>query len=321
MTQVVQDHTLKSQRALGFEKDVGRKMTSILDQLLTLIARIPAAFWGVVIGSFFSLGGIVIANRANDRRLQKQLRHDREMRNRDRELSLRKDVYLSVAEAVLAGIVVIGRIADLDIPNNKVMEAYADKAPAIAKAHVIANERTIEVLTNLVGELNAVTLRMFTKRFPLTALKTQISNLQQQISSFSQQRDRMLELMKQFNLNGATDQRRLDVINANFQFEQNRIAETYKQQAILFGDLAAKQLQLLKECTDETIRLSRFTVPFITSVRVELEMPIDERAYAEAIEQSIRKQEASMKDFLEYLRSLSTSQLGSAQEARESAPR
>lgn len=124
-------------------------MTNILNQLLALTEKIPAAFWGVVIGSFFSLGGIMIANRANDRRLREQLRHDREMRNRDRELSLRKDVYLSVAEAVLAGIAVIGRIADLEIPNNKVMEAYADKSPAIAKAHVIANERTVEALTTV----------------------------------------------------------------------------------------------------------------------------------------------------------------------------
>jgi len=68
---------------------------NIHSQLLALIERIPATFWGVVIGSFFSLGGIVIANRANDRRLREQLKHDREMRNRDRELSLRKDVYLS----------------------------------------------------------------------------------------------------------------------------------------------------------------------------------------------------------------------------------
>ena len=89
----------------------------------------------------------------------------------------------------------------------------------------------------------------------------------------------------------------------------------------MFRDLAVKQLQLLKECTDETIRLSRFTVPFITSVRAELEIPIDEQAYAEVIERSISKQEASMEDFMEYLRSLLTSQLGSAQEAGESAPR
>jgi hypothetical protein len=206
---------------------------NILNQLLALIERIPATFWGVVIGSFFSLGGIVMANRANDRRLREQLKHDREMRNRDRELSLRKDVYLSAAEAVSAGITAIGRFADLEIPNNKLTEAYIDKSPAIAKVHVIANERTAEALTNLLGELNAAYLRLFAKRYPLVAQKNQISLLQQLMNSFSQERDRMLELMKQFNLDGVTDQRRWEVIDGSFKFEQSRITEASKQQAIV----------------------------------------------------------------------------------------
>lgn len=290
---------------------------NILNQLLALIGKIPATFWGVVIGSFFSLGGIVIANRANDRRLREQFKHDREMRNRDRELSLRKDVYLSAAEAVSAGITAIGRFADLEIPNNKLTEAYIDKSPAIAKVHVIANKETAEALTNLVGELNAAYLRLFAKRYPLVAQRNQVSFLQQQMNSFSQERDRMLELMKQFNLDGARDQRRWEVIDRNFKFEQNRITETSKQQAMLFADLSVKQLQFMKECIDETNKLSRLTVPVIASARAELEMPIDKQAYAEVIEQSIKKQEVNIEAFVENIRSLSTAQQGGAPNAQK----
>jgi hypothetical protein len=275
----------------------------VLSQLLALIGRIPATFWGVVIGSFFSLGGIVIANRANDRRLREQLTHDREMRNRDRELSLRKDIYLSAAEAVSAGITAIGRFTDLEIPNNKLTETYVDKSPAIAKVHVIANQRTAEALTNLAGELNAAYLRLLTKRNPLVLEKNQISILQQQIDSFSKERDRMLELMKQFNLDGSIDQRRWEVINKNFEFEQNRITETSKQLSTLLAGLSLKQLQFMKDCIDETNSLSRLTVPVIVSARAELEMPIDEQTYAQVIERSIKRQEANIEAFMENLRS------------------
>jgi|GEM_PF-846036 len=295
---------------------------NILNQLLVLIEKIPATFWGVVIGSFFSLGGIVIANRANDRRLREQLKHDRDMRNRDRELSLRKDIYLSAAEAVSAGITAIGRFADLEISNNKLTEAYIDKSPAIAKVHVIANERTAEALTNLVGELNAAYLRLFAKRYPLVAQKNQISLLQQQVNSFSQERNHMLDLMKQFNLDGEGDKNRLEVINKNFNFEQNRIKETTKQQRMLFADLSMKQLQFTKECIDEANKLSRLTAPVIASARAELEMPINEQAYAEMIERSIKKQEENIEEaFIDNIRSLSSTQQGSAPDAQEPAPR
>jgi hypothetical protein len=300
---------------------LGGVTMNILNQLLALIGKIPATFWGVVIGSFFSLGGIVIANRANDRRLREQLRHDREMRNRDRELSLRKDVYLSAAEAVSTGITGISRFANLEIADNKLTEAYIDKSPAIAKVHVIANKRTAESLTNLLGELGAAYLRLLAKRIPLVGLRNQILFHQQQVNSFSQERDHMVELMKQFALDGTTDKHRWEVIDGNFRLQQNRIAEASKQIATLSAELSVKVLQLAKECIDETNRMSRLTVPVIASARAELEMPIDEQAYAEIVEQSIKKQEANMRAFMENIRSVSTVQQGGAPDGQEPTAR
>jgi len=293
---------------------------NVLNELLALMGKIPATFWGVVIGSFFSLGGIVIANRANDRRLREQLKHDREMRNRDRGLSLRKDVYLSAAEAVWTGITGISRFANLEIPENKLTEAYMDKSPAIAKVHVIANKRTAEGLTTLLGELGAAYLRLSAKRIPLVGLRNQILFQQQQLSSFCQERDRMVELMKQFALEGATDKHRWEVIDGNFKLQQNLIAEASRQTTTLSAELSVKVLQLAKECIDETNRMSRLTVPVIGSARAELEMPIDEQACAEIIEQSIKKQEANMTAFMENIRSLSSVQQGGAREAQERTP-
>lgn len=260
----------------------------------------------------------MIANRANDRRLRKQLKHDREMRNRERALSLRKDVYLSAAEAVSAGIAVIARFADLEIPDNKLMESYIDKSSEIDKVHVIANERTAEALTNLISGLNAAYLRVAVKRYPLIAQKNQISLLQQQINSFSQNRDHMLELMTQFNLDGATDQHRWEIINKNFEFEQDRISKTSKLQNTSLVDLSVKQLQFMKECIDETNKLSRLVVPVILSARAELEMPIDEQIYAEVIERSIMQQEANIKTFMENI--LTTAQQGNPLDVQNQHP-
>jgi len=106
---------------------------NVLADLFTFVEQIPATFWGVVIGAFFSLGGVVLTNRAHDRRLRVQLEHDREVKNRDREMSLRKDVYLAAAEAVSAGLIAVGRFADLEVPHEKLTEGYLDRAPSIAR--------------------------------------------------------------------------------------------------------------------------------------------------------------------------------------------
>ena len=58
-----------------------------------LLGDIPATFWGVVVGSLFTLTGIYFTNRASDRRLRVQLQNDRELKNREREMTFRKDTY------------------------------------------------------------------------------------------------------------------------------------------------------------------------------------------------------------------------------------
>lgn len=271
----------------------------MLNEILDLIEKIPATFWGVVIGAFFSLGGVALTNHANDRRLKRQLDHDRDMRSRERELSLRKDIYLAAAEAISAGLIAIGRFANLDIPHEKLTEAYLDKSPSIAKVHVIAKEQTAKAVVNFIGEMSAVYLRLFAKRYPLVVENVELGVLKKQMDSFAKKRDRMVELMTQFNLDGKVDKRQWDVINNNFQFESDRVAEAIKQYATHAATLYANQIGYMKECIVESNRLSRLLVPVLIAVRTELELPINETAYMEVIEESIRKQEASLKEFLQ----------------------
>ena len=263
-------------------------MSFIIHELFRLAENIPAVLWGVVIGSFFSLGGIVLTNRANDRRLQKQLAHDQDLKNRDRELSLRKDIYLAAADAISAGLVTVGQFANLDIAPDKLTERYVEKSSAIAKVHIIAKQETAMAVATLTGELSAAYLRLFTKRIPLMAQKQQLAFLKDQLASFAKERDRMLDLMKQHNLEGVPDQRRWNVIRDNFEFEQERIAKTTTEHNALAAELYTRQLNYMQECIAESIRLSRLLVPVLIAVRTELCLPIDEVAYMQVVDDGIK---------------------------------
>ena len=108
---------------------------------INLVEAIPPTFWGIVFGSFFSLGGVIITNRANDRRLTAQLNHDREVRGKERDLTLRKEIYLGAVEGLQAGVEMIAGFSNLEIPYVKLSEGYQERAPAVAKVHVIAKKK------------------------------------------------------------------------------------------------------------------------------------------------------------------------------------
>ena len=103
-----------------------------LDSLNDIFQKIPAALW-VVFGSLISLSGVVLTNRASEQRLKSQFLHDRDLRNSDRELALRKEIYLSVAEAIHAGFIAIGKMPNLEMTLDEITRGYFDRAPALAK--------------------------------------------------------------------------------------------------------------------------------------------------------------------------------------------
>ena len=240
---------------------------SWLNKFVDIIAMVPGTFWGVIIGSLFTLTGVWLSNRASDRRLRAQFEYERELRNHDRELALRRDIYLAAIEAISAGLESVAKMADLEISTNEVSEGYRKKAPAIAKTHVIGNEDTLKPVSNISIELAKAHLQLGVKRILLLSKKQEIANLDEMIDKFGQDRDRMLELMKQYNLQGLVDENLWKTIEGNFKFEAKRFDETLEKKTNLLAALIADQLNCLKECAEEINRLSRLLVPAVVAVR------------------------------------------------------
>jgi hypothetical protein len=174
--------------------------------------KVPPTVWGVILGSLSTLtatlSAVILTNRANDRRFRAQLAHDLELKNRDREMTLRKDVYLAAVETISAGLVAVGQFANTDIPHDKLVGEYQSKASSLSKIHVIAKEATARTISIFSGELSATFLRLFTKRLPLLRETQDIAILRGQVDLYLKEQSRILELMRQYNLDGSKEPHR-----------------------------------------------------------------------------------------------------------------
>ena len=150
---------------------------SWLEKFIELVAMLPGTFWGILIGSFFSLGGVMLSNRASDRRLRAQFEYERELRINDSELALRKDIYLMATEAISAGLLSVGKMADLETPNSAIAEGYLEKAPAMAKIHVIGNDDTLAAVMNVSNEMSKTIMQLTVKRALLLFKKQELYQL------------------------------------------------------------------------------------------------------------------------------------------------
>lgn len=270
----------------------------MLTYLIHFLESIPATFWGVTFGSLFSLGGVALTNRASDRRLRAQFEHERIQKTKEREMTLRKEVFLAAAEAVAAGMNAIGRFANLDLTNDQISGDYIEKSPAIAKVHVIAKAETIQAMVNFTGELSALFLKLFAKRFELMEKRSSIALIDNQVAEFGKERDRVLELIKQHNIEGIVDDRRWNVLQANFDFEQKRINEALDRRAEIAGTLQPKHLEFIRECVNHSATLGKLIIPILSAVRAELEIQFDDHTYHELFNNSTARQLEATDEFI-----------------------
>ncbi len=250
-----------------------------------------------ILGASAALGSAYLTNQANDRRLREQLQHDRELKSREREMSLRKDIFLAATEAIHAGLTALTQLSHLEIPNDKLTEGYLSKASSMAKVHIVATEPSLKAVLLFSSEFSATFMRLSAKRLPLLAKKEEINVLKGLADGFLKEQTRLLELIRQHDLDGLNNPQKREYLQSLFEFESGRCEETSQKVNDLGGALYPQQLQFMQECMEETMRLWRLSVPVVTAARKELDLPLDESAYARLVEDAIQKQMVSLEEF------------------------
>jgi hypothetical protein len=274
-------------------------MNGFLQSCAQLLDKIPATFWGVVVGSLFTLTGIFFTNRANNRRLSLQLQHDRELKNREREMTFRKDTYAAAAEAIAVSMTALSKLSELSFSLKEVSATYLEKSPALAKVNLVAGEDTIRALANFGTEFAAAFFRLTQQRMVLNILQEQIVVKVALVKGFEKTRDAMIELMRHQNIEGIQDVRRFEAIQKNFEFEADRIATTNQEIQNMTAELSAKHIPFAKQCFAENININRVLIPLLVAARMELELSISEEEYAEILHQTHPKLEGHLDEFIQ----------------------
>jgi hypothetical protein len=295
-----QEFSTRAARPLVEAKTSGRtNMNDFLRSFAQLLDEIPATFWGVVVGSLFTLSGIFFTNRANDRRLGLRLQNDRELKNREREMAFRKDTYAAAAEAIAVSMNALSKFSELSFSLKEASATYLEKSPVLAKVNLVAGEDTIRALANFGTEFAGAFFRLAQQRMVLSILQEQIAVRVALVKGFEKTRDAMIELMRHHNIEGTQDVRRFEAIQKNFEFEAGRIATTNHEIQQMTAELSAKHVPFAIQCFVENKNLNRLLIPLLVAARMELELSISKEKYAEILHQTYSNMERHLDEFIQ----------------------
>ena len=263
-----------------------------------LTTQIPGEVWGALVGAFIALGGVMLTNRTNREQWITSLRHDAQQRDREREMALKREIYIPAAEGVNGLLRLIYSMNDLSLTNEQLSLEFKEGSTAVAKLHVVGSNELLKAANAFMHEFSVAYMTLLLRRAPLVDNKRKMEIIDGVMRNVDQDQNRLIEYMRQANLSGHPEQTTMNMLDQNFRYGQTRRQELTDQLKAAWTEQNKGSLALSGACFSEGIKLGGLIPPLLFAARRELEIPIDEAAFMEQFTLYQEKGQQAFQTFL-----------------------
>lgn len=246
------------------------------------LKSIPDVVWAAIIASLIAivgtLGGVLLTLWDNRKRLTAQLTHDAKQRDREREMEIRREVYLAAAEAVAEAQERLGQVASMDIQEVGKKFSGTSLSPATNKVQLIGSEATVKAVSAFTRKYGEALMALMPKKIHLTRIQAEVNELNSKINATQASRR---EMIQQFQSIPKTPENAILIQNIHNSFQESEKTLEAQMQARDANQALANKLffELLDESLACTIETGEFLVEANLAVRRELDLPIGEEFY------------------------------------------
>ncbi len=256
----------------------------LLESAYRLLESIPAIFYAITTGSTITLAGLYMQNRSESERNTERLRHDALMRDREREMTLKREVYLRCADALAHAQEYLVAFAH---NTDERQEALVQGIGAdLNKVHIVGSLATVQAIVAAneffvrgVADLSLV-------RLPVRTLREEIRAEEQFLERASARRDEALARMHEMDEAGTADSAFWAVQRQVLTETQAAIEASAGRVRAGKADLAAKEAHLMRESAKAGMAFGALVVKANVAIRYELELPLDTAAYLDLMARS-----------------------------------
>jgi heme exporter protein D len=268
-------------------------------ELIMWLKSIPDVVWAAVIASVLTITGVIVTNIWNKKCLMLQLKHISNENDKEREMNLRRDIYLPAVEATTSAISFLARLPDVNISEYNTLSEKLGMA--MAKIEIIANMGTITAVAAVNEKFTVGLLDLTSKRVPLMEIEGNIQLFDKIIQKNTVERDKTLEQMKEFNAQHITDEGIWKIVKDHFDDTQAEVSK-YLEKLDKERERHYKlKLEFLLECIRTGINIQKMLPSAVIAIRKELGLLIDEAEYQKLCQKSLDTLESKFETFLSSL--------------------
>lgn len=259
-----------------------------LETIKAMLESVPVLFYAATTASFITLLGIGLQNRGESKRNIERLTHDALQRDREREMALRRDVYLRAAEAMAQAQEYLAGFANTEISGQQHESMIKGVGADLNKVHIVGSMATVQAIVEANQFFVQAVADLSIRKLPVQQLAREIEFEQTAIDSAVARRDEALAGMKEMSRATSTDghARLWELQNRIFNDEQADIDAALARKEQLQERFSQQQVELLRLSAQAGLEFGRLVTRANLAIRRELELPLDADEYLNLMQTS-----------------------------------
>lgn len=254
--------------------------------------RTPIKFLKLIPDFIWPLVAVVIGGMLTWIPLHWQLEHESREREKERQMSVRLDVYLFAAEKIGECLTYL-----IDFPNKREFprEGYWE---AINQIQIIGSKETLAAVCRFNEYMEEAFTELAPQVFEIVLLEERLDSLTELLYETKEERKIYIEEMKEHNLSGIIDEHKWSVIKANSASARSRFDQLMREHNKTGKEILKLTSDLAPKCVKKAQAGEELLIPVMVAIRKELDAPFDEKAYRERMKAGHNKSKANIEKYI-----------------------
>lgn len=258
-----------------------------MELLICWVSQVPNVIWSAIIASFLTFMGVMWTNKGNERRQIALLEHEKVKFQLEQKIALKKEVFLNLASSFADVLGIVPKLMNLNFSEKDINEQLRDHSGIVAKSYLAAKENSVAEILNYSSETAETFLDLMKERSILIDHKNAIEIYQKIVDSANAEKNRILSMMKEFNLQGRNDKQTFDYLNNSYKLQEDIIKNSTKSINEQESILKPLHINYSKKCIKEHGRLLSLLPPMTIALRNELDNDGDSEVFINALNSNI----------------------------------
>jgi len=270
-----------------------------MESIIELISKVPNVVWSGVVASCLTFLGVLWTNKGNEKRQTALLEHEKQKYQSEQKLALKKEVFLNVASSFANVLEIVPKLMNLDFTQKGIETQMAGHSGIVAKSYLAAKENSVAAILNYSAETAESLMKLMKERAVVLDHKKAIEIYQSTIDSANDEKDRIISIMKELNLQGHNNQATFDYLNKSYETQEGIVKRSTisleEQQSILEPLFQV----FAKQCLSEHGRLLSLLPPMTIALRGELDNDQDSKIFVDALNENIERMNLAFNSLFE----------------------